>query len=269
MEIIVDNREKALIKLLNAINTDEDKKLPIKIEKLDLGDIIIRNQNGEDVLIMERKQIADLASSIRDGRYAEQSYRLNGISLHNHNVIYIIEGNIMSYSNKFTKVKPSTLYSSMFSLNYYKGFSVVRTISTKETADFILLAVEKMNREKGKLGYYDIQSGGNKDGKFNEPSNNYTDVVKKVKKDNVTKQNIGPIMLSQIPSVSVKTAEIIMNKYSTILNLVHSLENNKSCLDELTYKTESGQNRRLSKNAINNIINYLVSEEDNIIKIDI
>ena len=48
----------------------------IKSERLPLGDIILhdpRQGQQKDIVIFERKTLADLAASIRDGRYKEQS----------------------------------------------------------------------------------------------------------------------------------------------------------------------------------------------------
>ena len=72
----------------------------------------------------------------------------------NHNIIYLVEGNISKYSSKFSRVKPDTLYTTMFSLNYYKGFSVIRTFDISETAEFILRTTDKIQRETKKKGYY-------------------------------------------------------------------------------------------------------------------
>ena len=77
MKLVIDNREHKLIKLLKALNNDYDYDLTIEIEKLDLGDVSIQSDDGEELLLIERKNLADLASSIRDGRYKEQSYTLN------------------------------------------------------------------------------------------------------------------------------------------------------------------------------------------------
>jgi crossover junction endonuclease MUS81 len=227
---------------------------------MDLGDIAI-HFDDEEIILMERKKLSDLASSIRDGRYKEQSYRLNGNSLHNHNIMYIIEGNICRYNGKFSKVKPETLYVSMFCLQYFKGFSVFRTMDVTETAEYILRITNKLRREKEKYGFYHS--------KFVEKPKSYTNVVKKVKKDNITPDNIGAILLSQIPGVSSKTAEIIINKYQTILNLLQCLEKNNNCLNDLTYKTSKGQDRRISQTAIKNIIQYLLCKKSSVIKIDI
>ena len=86
MKIKVDNREHTLIKLLKALKTDYKYNFEIIVEKLDLGDIIIC-RDEEELLIIERKNLNDLASSLRDGRYSEQSYRLNGLPIHNHNIV--------------------------------------------------------------------------------------------------------------------------------------------------------------------------------------
>jgi len=257
MKIVVDNREHSLIKLLKALNNDYEYNIPIVVEKMDLGD----HFDDEEIILMERKKLSDLASSIRDGRYKEQSYRLNGNSLHNHNIMYIIEGNICRYNGKFSKVKPETLYVSMFCLQYFKGFSVFRTMDVTETAEYILRITNKLRREKEKYGFYHS--------KFVEKPKSYTNVVKKVKKDNITPDNIGAILLSQIPGVSSKTAEIIINKYQTILNLLQCLEKNNNCLNDLTYKTSKGQDRRISQTAIKNIIQYLLCKKSSVIKIDI
>ena len=260
MKIIIDLREKSVIPLINALNDDLNMAINIEVSKLDLGDIIIQDDNDNNLLIIERKKLSDLAASIRDGRYAEQSFRLNGNSLHNHNIIYLIEGNINFYSDKYTKVAKNTLYTTMFSLNYFKGFSVLRTFDTKETSEFILLLTDKIRREKDKKGFYQPD--------YIEKQTNYNQVVKKVKKDNITQDNIGSILLSQIPGVSIKIAETIMLEYDSILELMKSLEKNNKCLDNLTYKTSSNMNKKISKTAIINILTYLIFPNKNTIKIN-
>ena len=263
MKIIIDNRETALIKLLNAFADNYGFKFSIEIEKLDLGDIIFKNDNDEIVIIIERKTLADLASSIRDGRYKEQSYRLNGYPLHNHNIIYLIEGNISQYTDKYTKIKKSAIYTSMFSLNHYKGFSVLRSNSINETADLILNMADKYSREN-KEGFYTTSNSSLIN---NNTETDYTNVVKKVKKDNITNENIGSILLSQIPGVSVKTASVIMENYNSLLDLMKNLEKDNKCLDNLYYTTQTNIKKRISKTAILNILKYLIYQKNDSIKI--
>ena len=261
MKLQVDYREKRLIKLLEAyVNQFNFKNITIEIEKLDLGDAIICDDDGKEKIIMERKSLNDLASSIKDGRYVEQSHRLTNYPIHNHNIIYIIEGNLSIWENRY-KVQANTLYSAIFSLNYYKGFSVIKTIDITETAEYLLRMCDKLNREKIKVSYYES-------GEKNKKPNNYCSVVKKEKKKNITPENIGEIILSQIPGVSSGTSQIIMNKYGSLYNLLCDLDVNQKCLDTLTYTTHNGIERRISKTSIRNIVQYLLYQRSNIITID-
>ena len=148
MKLVIDYREKKLIGLINSIKTmnNKFKSIEVVVENLPLSDIIIKdNQNNEKILI-ERKTINDLASSIQDGRYNEQSYRLNNCEVHNHNIMYLIEGNISMWNNRFTRINKDTIYSAIFSIMYYKGFSVFVTSSTVETAEFLLNTALKIDK---------------------------------------------------------------------------------------------------------------------------
>ena len=259
MKLKIDLREKRLIKLIQAFKNQFDfKKIDIEIENLPVGDVIICDDNGNEKLIVERKSLNDLASSIKDGRYAEQSHRLTNNQMHNHNIIYLIEGNLSTWTNRY-KVKANTLHSAIFSLNYYKGFSVIKTHDITETAEYLLRMCDKLNREKKKVSYYE---SGEKTPK------KYCEVVKKVKKDNITPGNIGEIILSQIPGVSSHTSQVIMNKYGSLYNLLCDLDTNQKCLDDLSYTTENGVIRRISKTSIRNIVQYLLYQKSNIIVIN-
>jgi ERCC4-type nuclease len=267
MKIIIDNRERALIPIIKEAIKNKNLPFEVIVDKLELGDVIIRDIQDNDIIILERKQLADLASSIRDGRYNEQSYRLNGNSLHNHNIIYLIEGNLTNYSDRFSKVSANTLITSMFSLSYYKGFSVFRSLNIYESANYIILITDKIRREKEKQSFYSNNPQLLENKINNYSLQNYTDVVKKVKKDNITPDNIGTILLSQIPGVSTKTAETIMTNYDSLSKLIKEIENNNSCLDNIYYTTNTNQKRRISKTAINNILKYLINTHEATIKI--
>lgn len=97
LELIVDYREKKILKILKDL--EEKKKLIAISSNLDLGDIIFKLTNDktnecEYELIIERKEINDLISSIKDNRYKEQKLRcLSQISSHKYKteLIYLIE----------------------------------------------------------------------------------------------------------------------------------------------------------------------------------
>ena len=166
--IKVDFREKDLIALmqLKLINGGENN-IKFKVDNLKIGDVafieIDKNENeiGDELLLFERKSLNDLASSIKDGRYAEQSFRLDGYqAVPNHNIIYLIEGDISRYrENQFSRINKNTLLSSMFSILYYKGFSVIRTMNVIETSELVWSWADKLERE---LNEKKIKSGSKK-----------------------------------------------------------------------------------------------------------
>jgi ERCC4-type nuclease len=157
--IKVDFREKELIALLQLKMMNDDvnsnNNIKLKVDNLKIGDIVFveidvnENEIGEELVVFERKSLNDLASSIKDGRYAEQSFRLDGFqAVPNHNIVYLIEGDLSKYrENKYTRINKKTLLSSMFSILYYKGFSVVRTMNMLETCDLVSSWADKLERE--------------------------------------------------------------------------------------------------------------------------
>ena len=258
MNILVDVREQTLLKVLTALRKEYRLKVAIDQVKLDLGDLIIR-YNDTELIMIERKRLTDLASSIRDGRYKEQSYRLDGYPLHNHHIIYLIEGQIGNYSDKYTKVRFETLYSTMCRLQYFKGFSVMRSFDISETAELVLRMADKIGREPNKVGHYDPQ--------FKQDKGGYAEVVSKVKKKNITPQNIGTIILAQIPGVSTRTAQLVMRGHSSIYQLLSRLYTNRNILDDIVMETSSGQLRRISRTSRENIINFLLHGDTPTLKV--
>ena len=78
MKLIIDCRESKLIESCKKL-LDKYNYITLITKNLDLGDIIIQDDDENDKIIIERKTISDLLSSITVGRYNEQSFRLNGI----------------------------------------------------------------------------------------------------------------------------------------------------------------------------------------------
>jgi len=283
MIIKIDTRETALLQMLltQVSSIPVFKNIKLKSETLPIGDIII-NDDNDDKLIIERKSINDLLSSIKDGRYEEQSYRLNGLNQHNHNIVYLIEGDV-NKTNRFksdNQVEKLTIYSAMFSLNYYKGFSVFRSFSMEETANIICNMAYKIGKDLSKTPFYqnktpviempineacdttdNVVISSKNDGEDIVPTEkDYVGVVKKVKKDNITPDNIGEIMLCQIPGISYVTAIAIMEKYHSIPNLIKELELNNDSMKDLSYTNSKGQVRKINKTCITNIVKFLLKK---------
>ena len=263
MQIKIDYREKKLIPIIESLKTDYKSNIEIKVENLPIGDIIICDDKECEKLIIERKTLNDLAASLRDGRYSEQTYRLENNPLHNHNIMFIIEGDIHRYTGKYNKISAGTLQVTMFCLQYYKGFSVMKTRDVVETAEFILKSVDKLSREKHRENYYknnDIVDSGLQTN--NVPKKTYTDVVSKVKKNNIRPDNVGEIILSQIPGISTATSKAVMGHFNSLYDLLESIKKDKHCLDNLEYITRSGGKRKISQTVVRNIIKFLLYQKN-------
>jgi len=266
MLIRVDTREDALNDMLRMNLTGTTHTT--RSEPLAVGDVILSSDDGKtDYIVFERKSLADLAASIRDGRYKEQSHRLQAIpGMHNHNVVYVIEGDLARYNERFSKISKKALLSAMCSLNYYKGFSVVRTMSIMETYELIHHYADKLSVSPAPYGHYHAVADAVADAAdadaavaiVDAETPSYCSVmkVKQVKCENITPQNIGEIMLCNIPGVSSKTAAAIMKQFSTLRALMEALQacGSGDCLADIRLET----NRKLSKQCIHNIYNFLM-----------
>jgi len=254
LTLVLDTRERDLQKACIALS------LPFVVEALAIGDVAIRSKEtkrkvedptkGKEeekeekeeeqqdeqeeslVLLLERKSVNDLLSSIKDGRYEEQSYRLvHASGLHPHNIVYIVEGTQSAFRAAITDKQ--TLHSAIVSLQQYKGFSVMRTGSLQETAEYLLFLCKKLEKEGlSRLCYTACAKQGTErtegqEGQGQEEEDKdkgkaycstmgevrYGDVTKKVKKDNITPANAGAMLLSQLPGMSYATAVDVLQPY--------------------------------------------------------
>jgi len=280
MLLKIDCRENKLIPLVEDLvtsynTTNSNNTITLETGNLNIGDIMIIDDSDKDnyknLLIIERKTINDLASSINDGRYTEQSFRLDKSSIHNHNIIYLIEGDIRQY-NGGTRINKNTLYSSMVSLNTYKGFSLQRSFDINETANIILQTVCKVIKNKFKTDFHykneidesnesteSNESIESNKSKLIKKTTEYIDVIKHAKKSNINKDNVNEIMLSQLPSVSINVSKTIMSKFKTMKNLITELDKDSQVLDNLKMVDSKGKERKISKTAIENIKIFLAN----------
>ena len=282
--IKVDYREKQLYQYVEE-KIKPHTHLRLVSENLPLGDVILYDTKGNEKVIIERKTMLDLANSIQDGRYKEQSYRLQQLPLHNHSIMFILEGKCSDYDLRYSRVKQSALYSSCISLFYFEGFSLFRTYNVFETAEFILRMALKLCKETKRNYFYESQKimnvkttgeeitpnentmeinddsstmGNEENHSKSSESTLYSDVSSRVKKNNITPENIGEIILSQIPFISSSTARAIMRTFNgSLFNCIHNVKTNKDVLYTITYTASNGQVRRISKRAVENLIRFL------------
>lgn len=307
MKIKIDYREKDFIKQMEQQITfiPAFKNLTFETANLPLGDIVISSDENETLLIIERKTIPDLLSSLKDGRYEEQSFRLSGCDVPNHNIIYLIEGDT-NVKKHFVRTDKLTYYSTLVSLNIYKGFSVAKTQHLSESVSYICDSAIKMQKNAllKKTPFYsnkkikdikapnlgncndDVEiydndvnvfevSSGVPNNEAKKSDKDYINVVKKIKKDNITPNNIDEIMLCQIPSISSTIAQAFINKFGSIRNIINEynllISDNKEILSsdvvikhlfsDIKYVNSKGDKRRITKTSMINVHKFILEEK--------
>jgi len=218
IDIIIDNREGKLLNILLERDLDIYKdKINITKEQLENGDIHIK---FDDILfIYERKTINDLISSVKDGRYNEQKYRL----LSNfENINYIIEGDDITSSKNLhnQKMLTSIYYHSI----YRDNINIFFTKNTEETATLILLLATKISEAPDKFK------------KTNEKKEDYIDIckIKSKKSSNIDKDTCYLLQLSQIPGISKEIAKNIKDTYPSLNDLIKILNITDNKIELLT-----------------------------------
>ena len=227
MEIIIDNRENSLIKLL-----EENNEIFIK-KNLEIGDIQYI-ENDKLIYIIERKTINDLGASIKDGRYKEQKMRL--LSNHSNNIYYIIEGNI----DDCNTLNRKALLGSIINMSFRDNIKVINSNNIKDTYDIIIQIRRKYNEGKFK----EVESS----------TDNYVSTIKMNKKENMSKEICNIVQLATIPGVSQKISKIIIEKYETLSNLIEEYKKN----DNLLLADISLGKRKIGKVLSIKIYDYLI-----------
>jgi len=260
-----------------SIVTDDKKDITI-IERKTLSDLLASIKDGR-----YEEQSYRLIHSTR---------------IHTHNIIYLIEGGIFSLGFKerklvysiitsinhfkgMTVIKTSNVTESAeFILSFsdkvtrnlekkqmpkYSGFTTVhssplflelpRNTLTNQQTELVLSTPQNNNISLNPPQSTCLQEETPTVETTNE---SYVNVVKKVKKENLTPENIGAVFLSQIPLISSVTASAIMSKYNNSLgDLINDLKTNTSCLDGIQTEKD-GKKRKIGSNAIKNVRLFLL-----------
>jgi len=233
IELVIDTRERELIENLKKTNK-------IIVEQLDVGDILFR-QDGETVLVIERKSVSDLKASICDGRGREQKARLLG-STPKHRIMYLIEGSLnKSLDYKISGLPVSTLVGSLVNTQLRDGIKVYKTASIDESTNFLCKLHDKL-----------IKDGDNyfKDEEQCVSASKYSSTLKKQKKANMTPQVWLIAQLSLIPQVTEKVANVIAEQYPTVKDLILEYESTpehlrEKLLTDLKFPLKNGKSRRV------------------------
>jgi hypothetical protein len=151
---------------------------------------------------------------------------------------------------------------------------VIRTANTQETADVVWAMCAKLQKEfsQGRrcvVTNYGICGGGGEEvpervaeagGSAAAPPAvvPYSHFVKKAKQENITPENIGEIILCQIPGISSASAGELMRQYGgSLYGLLEDINERPEKLHEIYLTSAGGKRRKLGSNIVENLQKYL------------
>jgi len=203
--LIIDIRERALMAELVILG------IPFKTASLEVGDLLIQTENGEPLLVAERKSHSDFAASLRDGRYREQRTRLMATRGQGVAVLYMLEGTWSPtidrmYPGGVSEVQLQRLTSRLV-LRY--GMPVLQTASIKETAQWCGRLLDQLSAEPE---VFHPQKG--LAAETTAAMATYTATFSTVRKANKSAGGVAVSMLSSIPGLGLKRVTGLLEQKS-------------------------------------------------------
>ena len=148
------------------------------------------------------------------------------------------------HKSAYTNVKnitKDTLLSCIVSLICEKDFNVIISKDLNETIKYLLKMTKK---------YYSLDN--------NPICNNINYLSNNKKNSQINKENIGELMMSNIPNISINIAGQLLEPFhGDIYLFLENIKKNPEYINSLTIKDKNNKIRKLSKNVKESLLNYL------------
>ncbi|KXG34104.1 crossover junction endonuclease MUS81-like [Sorghum bicolor] len=197
-----------------ADNISSQFNVPVEVKRLPVGDgiWIARHKKfmTEYVLdfIVERKNVADLGSSIRDNRYKDQKTRLQKCRLKK--LIYLVEGDPNTSKGSAASIKTAC-----FTTEILEGFDVIRTsgyTDTMRTYGYLTLSII----DYYSTNFHSLDNSACICPTYDEFERHCRSLQKK------TVSQIFALQLMQVPQVTEKVALTVIEFYPTLFSLARA-----------------------------------------------
>lgn len=233
----LDNRERGIKDIL---------KLPFQCENLEHGDFVFE-LDGQQVMIIERKTLQDLAASIKDGRYTNQKKAMLD-KYQTSQLYYIFEG-VVNYCDDENEVQCninglsySALLSAIINTSVRDKIHTFTTQNTSETCALIEMIYKRMMKDPQKY-------------------NNANTTLQQgfIPKEKVkTQRDCFIAQLCQIPGISNKTARAIADKFQGIREFITELTlKGEEIFVDMKLESTNGKTRAVPSNIRNNIMQFM------------
>jgi len=239
--LIVDNRERHIIEKLEKIK-DLPNKAIYQVMQLEIGDFHIL-VDGKVRFIIERKTVADLDSSIKDGRYREQKSRaLSYVAFTNSpyrvRFMYVLEGS-NSFNFEDNTQNNKILTSGVLNTIFRDDCPFIFTKNLDETVSLIACLMARIE----KYATPSASSSAADEGSSSKP---YIECLATRKKANIDKRSCFVLQLCCIPGISVKKAESIITTHN-VLSIFELCEKMKDFKETTGISDKSGKSGKSGK----------------------
>jgi ERCC4-type nuclease len=214
-------------------------------ENLVHGDIQIWLDDAP-FLLFERKSTDDLLASIKDGRYKNQKANCIASGYTVQQMYYIIEGTI-KYNTSPKNLKDKTLHGAIINTLIRDKIGIFFTKNLEETFQLIQMIYSRVKAEPEK---------------YKEGCVPTTQIQTLSINEKTTPAICYLNQLCQIPDISKKTAEAIVEEYPTLKQLLTQLggcsdEERTKALSNLKTTDAKGSARKISSKAVSSLNTYL------------
>lgn len=249
----IDAREHKLKDILmQSIDCEECLAfLVVECENLFCGDFVIE-VDGKPIVAIERKTLADLVASIRDGRYRVQKAKLlecyKGVP-----IIYLIEGRYdftPSVPAFIEGIEKYSLLSSIINTQIRDNVQVVNTKDLEDTFDFLLALLVRVCKDPKKYQGRTPQEGIKKE-----------DLISSKPKVS-NKQDMFFYQLTQVPGISAKTAQAFVDKFDNMKAFYDAFEGSNDeeklkILKNITIE-DNTKKRRINSKVAEAIVQFML-----------
>jgi ERCC4-type nuclease len=220
--LTLDVRERSLAEAVRRLLPADDPDVALAVSSLLLGDAELalteeEGGTGQQRLVVERKTLADLAASIKDGRYREQKARLLA-NVGTAGTLYVLEGATFCFDARMRGgaggLPPATLQSAAVSMLVRDGVRLVQSRDVDDTAAFLLAAARKLRPLSGRT----VESAA-----AGYAAAACASAVKAKKRENVTPVQCFVQQLCQLPGVSVRVAGTLQGAFGSMAELYGEL----------------------------------------------
>lgn len=242
--LILDDREKFGSRKGKVVDMIRSQfNILVEVRRLPVGDGIWiarhRESCTEYVLdfIVERKEVDDLSSSIRDNRYRDQKLRLQRCGLQK--LIYLVEGDLN------TLEAAESIKTACFTTEILEGFDVQRTTGFADTfRRYGYLSLSIKNYYSARFSAHDATNS-----RFCPIFNEFVKRCQDLEK--MTVSDVFALQLMQVPLVTEEIAVAVIGLYPTLFSLARAyalLEGNVGDQQELLKKQIKTVSSGASKN---------------------